>query len=451
MTPHKDRLGRRLGGAVRKWTRKAREQLRRWVGWEIGTNTEALAELGGKTPEQVGHAVEKAAEYEQDPADFYELVRRLSTSPVFRSSIRTRRHAITQIEPVVLAASESPADEMVALEVEEHVLPFARTIMPELLRASSHGLSVMEIQWNTDQTPWAPVDYQWWWPQLFRATADNSVWRRTTDSDAEELGTRIDATYGRWLDHRAENDGTTPFVAGVAASCMVWWLAKVRTRARWAAFIDTYGFPLRLGYYSDDHTDSDVEILEEILQNIGRDQGGMIPEGMKVDISNVAATRGGSSDYFRRMIEMADHQMEIEILGQTATTEGTPGRLGADATQDRVRRDIALADGRMIGRTVTDQLAEPFVSLHHGPDVPVPEIVWIVPEPPEDLNAWSQAVYRMSQRGLRIVAEDIRTRLRLTTPKDDDEIMEGEIRDTTADDPMRGTDNDEDDSNRTGS
>ena len=132
-------------------------------------------------------------------------------------------------------------------------------------------------------------------------------------------------------------------------------------------------------------------MLRDAVKNIGRDIGALLPEDMRIDIINAAATIGGTSDYFARMVDTSDKQIEIEVLGQTASTEGTPGQLGENKAQDRVRRDIALADAIALGHTQTDQLAEPFVRYNFGVDVPVPEILWIVPEPPDDLEAWSES------------------------------------------------------------
>ena len=113
---------------------------------------------------------------------------------------------------------------------------------------------------------------------------------------------------------------------------------------------------LRVGRYKEDTTAEDLQALKDAVKNIGRDIGALLPEGMPIEIINAAATIGGTSDYFARMVDTSDKQVEIEVLGQTASTEGTPGQLGGNKAQDRVRRDIALADAIALGHTQTDQL-----------------------------------------------------------------------------------------------
>ena len=388
------------------------------------------AEMGEINPQEVADALDSAARWRQDPTPFYELVNRMGVSAVYRSASRTRRHSITQLEPIVEPVSETGIDPQVAEAVKDKVLPMCRQMAGAMLRAAGHGVSVVQLQWYIGSSEYFPIDFIWRPPKQFRAVEDDRrLWHAagdfTSKRDYDGLRAPVVTGTGGWIDHRADADGSTPFVSGHATPCLLWWLAKIRARVRWAAFIDTYGFPLRVGHYNENTSAEDIEVLRDAVKNIGRDIGALLPEDMRIDIINAAATIGGTSDYFARMVDISDKQIEIEVLGQTASTEGTPGQLGENKAQDRVRRDIALADAIALGHTQTDQLAEPFVRYNFGVNVPVPEILWIVPEPPDDLEAWSKAVYRMTGRGLLVLSEEIYKRLHLTAPKEGDETIGG--------------------------
>ena len=449
----RNRRAERLRRRLRRLTNRVREAergdyRRRGIRGTIPHEGE-----GEIDPEDVVRAIEEAAEFGGDPNEFYQFVIRMGAAgSVYRPTLATRLNACAQLEPIVEPASESAADMAIAKAVEKHVLPFAREVAPRLLMAVGHGVSVVEVQWDTTMMPWRPVEHRWHRPRLLRAPLEDDprVWMvgdygESRDGDLREPVMTGD---GRWLDHRGGMAGPTPFIAGVAAPCIYWWLAKLRARVRWSAFLDTYGFPLRVGYYDDTTSDDEASKLQEALKNMGRDVGALLPgvhgdDGTwhgPVEVINGAATTGGTSDYFGNFVSQCDRQIEIAVLGQTASTEGTPGRLGGDDAQENVRRDIALADAAALGRTQTDQIAAPFVRYNHGETAPVPEIRWPVPDPPDNLEAWGKTtVAFIDKGGLQVRAEDVRERLHLAAPEGDDEVLGGAVA-VDEDEPMPGGD-----------
>lgn len=434
----RNRRAERLRRRLQRLTNRAREverrdYQRRGIRGAIPHDGE-----GEIDPEDVVRAFEEASEFGGDPSDYYRFAIRMGASgSVYRPTLATRINACAQLEPIVEPASEDAADMAVADAVTEHVLPFCVESAPWLLMATGHGVSVVEVQWETMTMPWRPVDSRWHRPRLLRAPveADPRVWIIDDNYGADDGDLREPVVVGdgRWLDHRTGMHGATPFISGVAAPCLYWWLGKVKVRPRWSAFLDTYGMPLRVGYYDEATSTEEASKLREALQNMGRDVGALLP-GVQgddgtwhgpIEVINGAATVGGSSDYFGNFYAQCDRQIEIAVLGQTATTEGTPGRLGNDDAQENVRRDIALADAAALGRTQTEQIAAPFVRYNHGEDVPVPRIVWPVPDPPDNLEAWSKAMQGFIAVGLDVRADDVRQRLHVAEPEDGDEVLSG--------------------------
>jgi phage gp29-like protein len=104
------------------------------------------------------------------------------------------------------------------------------------------------------------------------------------------------------------------------------------------------------------------------------------------------------------------------ILGQTATTEGTPGKLGNEDAQDRVRRDLTKADCQAIEKTVRFQMVRPLVGYNFGWDKPLP---WfkIMFEPAEDLEKLSTVYKNLREMGQPMSAEHVSDRFKIPLPQ----------------------------------
>ena len=107
--------------------------------------------------------------------------------------------------------------------------------------------------------------------------------------------------------------------------------------------------------------------------------------------------------------------MSKAVLGQTASSEGTPGRLGSDETQEKVRQDILRADARQLENTLNRDLARPFLDLNFGAREADPRIALPVRDP-EDVQALAAAVAQLAPLGLRPGAAELRERLGLSDP-----------------------------------
>ena len=113
------------------------------------------------------------------------------------------------------------------------------------------------------------------------------------------------------------------------------------------------------------------------------------------------------------------------MLGQAATTEGTPGRLGSDGAQADVRHDILVGDCADLADTINRDLVAVYVALNHGPRDPreLPRIV-LRPPDPEDVDSLSRSLRALVPLGLRVEAAAVRKRLRLPDPPEGAEVLE---------------------------
>ena len=88
-----------------------------------------------------------------------------------------------------------------------------------------------------------------------------------------------------------------------------------------------------------------IEAARKVLDSIATDSGVIIPDNLLVDL--IEASRTGTADY-ATMCAYMDKAIAKVVLSQTASTEGTPGKLGADDTQKSVRDDVVKADADLV-------------------------------------------------------------------------------------------------------
>jgi len=108
--------------------------------------------------------------------------------------------------------------------------------------------------------------------------------------------------------------------------------------------------------------------------------------------------------------------MSKAILGQTATTEGTPGRLGADDAQDLVRHDLIKADEESLAKTYRSQFIRPLVGYNFGWDKPLPWFKFRF-ETAEDLKDLSEVYKNLREINQPMSAEHVSERFKIPLPK----------------------------------
>ncbi len=113
----------------------------------------------------------------------------------------------------------------------------------------------------------------------------------------------------------------------------------------WLIFLEKFGSPTALGKYQPGTAKEDQDKLLSALQDIQTDSAIIFPEGMSAEL--LEATRGGTADY-TSLYDRMDAAIARATLGQTASTQGTPGKLGNDDLQGNVRDDIVRADADLI-------------------------------------------------------------------------------------------------------
>jgi phage gp29-like protein len=160
----------------------------------------------------------------------------------------------------------------------------------------------------------------------------------------------------------------------------------------WLMFMEKFAAPTALGEYPpelDQAVGEDAQIAAAVKKNallaatqaIHLDSGIVIPQGMKLSL--LEATRNGTADY-KELYDRMQGVIAKVMVGQTASIEGTSGKLGSEHERGKVKDEYVKADADLICGSFNQQVAR-WLTEWNYPDAAVP-MVWRVLDDDEDLN-----------------------------------------------------------------
>ena len=380
--------------------------------WSIGSVASGL------TPSRLASLLNAATE--GDALDYLILAEEMEErEPHYASVLGTRKRAVSGIDATVEAASDAPHD----VELADAVRGLTRDpafgeLTDDLLDALGKGFSVCEILWDRRQTTWRP-NYVWRDPRFFVFDpADGRTLRLIDEADAngQEL-----PPY-KFIVHQPRLKSGLPIRGGLARVAAVSYMCKAYTLKDWMAFAEVFGMPLRLGRYGPGASEDDISTLVTAVANIGSDAAAVLPESMRIEFE-AAAQGAGGHELFLKLAEWLDRQISKAVLGQTASTEGTPGKLGGDDAQDDVRKDILRADAKQLANTLNRDLVRPYIDLNFGLQADYPRIL-VQAHEAEDTAALASALAQLVPLGgLGIQASIVRDRLGFPDPAPGAELL----------------------------
>lgn len=287
----------------------------------------------------------------------------------------------------------------------------------DLLDAIGKGFAGCEIVWNVDGNKVVPADLKWI-PQK-RFTFTDSLIPKITD----ESGIGQEIPPFKIVYHRYKARSGYDTRAGVLRVCAWMYLFKNYSIKDWVAFMEVFGMPLRLGKYDTGASKDDKDALVAAIQALGSDAAGIISKNTEIEF--VESIKGRFSDNpFKGLAEFCDKQMSKAILGQTATTEGTPGKLGNETARDKVRHDLLEADAVSLAKTVRVQLIRPIVGYNFGWDQFCPVFKFQCDEA-EDLKMLSEVYKNLREINQPISAEHVSKRFKIPMPRKGETVLAG--------------------------
>lgn len=339
----------------------------------------------------------------------------------YRCELGKRRLAVTRLEATVEAATDDPKDEELADQVRELTRRDGfRFLCADLMDAVGKGYSVCEIMWDR-AGQWWPDRYLWRDPRWFVFDRLGRRSLRLLD-EANSMDGLALAPY-KFVAHVPRLKAGIPIRQGIARVAAWAWMCKNFAIKDWMAFAETYGMPLRLGKYGAGASSEDIAVLKLAVANLGSDAAAVIPDSMMVEF--VESTKGGGAgghELYQKLADWLDKQVSRGILGQTATTEGTAGKLGNEDAQAEVREDIRDDDAWQLAATLNRDLVQPFIDLNWGPQQAYPRLAVHAPDQ-EDLTLLVSALEKLVPLGLKVEQSVIRDKFGLPEPEDDAEVL----------------------------
>ena len=380
-------------------------------------NGESMA--SGLTPERLAALLRSAAEGSQ--RDFLTLAEEMEErDPHYGAVLGVRKRAVSGLEPTVEAASDEGSDVELADAVREIVKrPEFGEMLDDCLDELGKGYSAVEIIWDRSGSEWRPKRYAWRDSRFFVFDRNDGRTLRLLDEAGTFQGIPLEPY--KWIVHMPRLKSGLPARGGLARLVALAYMVKAYVLTDWVAFAEVFGMPLRLGRYGPGATESDIGKLMRAVANLGTDAAAVLPETMRIEFVE-GGNRAGAGVLFEKLAIYLDRQIAKAVLGQTATTEGTPGKLGNEEAQDKVRQDILRSDARQLENTLNRDLVRPFIDLNHGPQKSYPRLLLLVREP-EDIQALTAALEKLTPLGLRVEASVIRDKLGLPDPADDSELL----------------------------
>jgi phage gp29-like protein len=374
----------------------------------------------GLSPEKLSQILDTVRQGEV-PAEYLEIAQELEQRDAhYRSVLSTRKHAVEGLEMFVQSAGDSAREQEIAAAVEADILnhPDIMDLRKNALDALGKGFSVNEIMWDTSGPRWKPKTFLFRDPRWFAYDRDSGALRLR-----EPLGSALRPLEPfRFIVHEPNLLAGMQIVSGLSFTALFYWLIKNYDITSWAAFVDRFGYPVRLGKYGKKATKEDIATLKRAVAAIGSDVGAVIPDSMIIDIVESKMT-GTNAEVYRGLAEWVDKELSKLVLGQTASAEGTPGALGGQQGQEEVRQDICRADALQFDQTINRDLVIPYVTFNFGEQAVYPRIKTKLVES-KNIQQIVDAAAKLVPLGARISKTEMLTLLGLSTPAGDDEVLE---------------------------
>lgn len=148
-------------------------------------------------------------------------------------------------------------------------------------------------------------------------------------------------------------DSDNPYGKGLGRT--LWWPVWFKKHGIkfWLIFLEKFGMPTAVGKYPPGTVPEQQQALLDAIDAIQQETGVKIPDNMAIEL--LEASRSGRVSY-ESLCDYMDKQMSKAVLCQTATTEGTPGKLGNEEAQAETKQEIVEADADLLDDALNETL-----------------------------------------------------------------------------------------------
>lgn len=266
-------------------------------------------------------------------------------------------------------------------------------ITEKMLHGVFYGYSVGEPIWAVENNQWVVTDIKVRDRRRFAFNPDMELRLKTMQNP---LGEPL-PEYKFWHFATGADHDDEPYGIGLA-HWLYWPVFFKRGGVEfWLKFLDKFGTPTLKGAYPSGTSEKEQDNILDALRAIQHDSAIVIPEGTVVEV--LEAARSGTADY-NGLVKLMNDAINKVIIGQTASSSGTPGKLGNEELQGDVRLDIVKADADLICMSFNMTIVKWLVDFNFPEGTAYPQL-WRTVEEPDDLKARSERDKNIAEIGFK--------------------------------------------------
>lgn len=335
------------------------------------------------------------------------------------ATLQSRYLAVTSKPWKIIPADDSTGAGDVATTVEKALGDCNfRQFCQEILQATLYGYNVGEVIWTVRNQQIVPKKIRAKHPRRFVFTLDREprLLTPTNPLSGEDIPDRkfIIFTYG---------SSDNPYGKGLGQT--LWWPVWFKKHGIkfWLIFLEKFGMPTAVGKYPSGTTKEQQGKLLEAIDALQSETGVKIPDSMAIEL--LEATRSGKVTH-QNLCDYMDRQISKAVLSQTASTEGTPGKLGNEDTQGDVRQDIIEADANLLEECFNETIVRWIADYNHPNLTAYPKLK-IRTEPPENLKAMAERdKIVVKEIGLPVPAQYFYDTYGIPKPAEGEEVLQSQ-------------------------
>lgn len=323
----------------------------------------------------------------------------IGRDPRVAATLRTRSLAVIGKEWNVIPASDDKIDIEIAEFVRQVFEGFAfDKARRSILRGGVlKGHAISEILWEKSEGQIWIKDMKHRAQRRFRFDVDDNLRLLTRENPLE--GDNLTRMYPQKFQRFVFGDEPeTSYGVGLGRELYwPWWFKKHGIKF-WLVFCDKFGSPTAVGKYRPGSGEKEKRELLQALDAIQNSSSIIFPDGMSVDL--LEAARSGSINTYESLAGFMNDEMTISVLGQTGTTQGTPGKLGNEESHENVREDLVKADADALCESLNPQVVRWVVDYNYPGHGRYPKM-WIECAEAEDHKALSERDKNLKETGVR--------------------------------------------------
>jgi len=287
----------------------------------------------------------------------------------------------------------------------------------EAMDAVGHGYSAQEIKWHRLGNLWLPESFEQLQPRFIMTPQNKPNELRLNDGSLEGLEFQ---PFG-WFIHR--HKAKSGYISRSGLFRVLAWpfLFKNYGVRDIMEFLETYGLPSKLGKYPAGATTEEKMTLMRAVMSIGRNAGGIIPQGMSIDFND--ATDGDTNNHMN-LVKWCEQTQSKIIVGGTllSQADGKTSTNAQSKTHENQFDVINKSDAKQLARSINDSLVTSMMQINYPNITPdrYPKF-WFDTSDTEDLESFSESLDKLVDTGMKIPLAWAHERAGIPMPTDDKE------------------------------